>query len=252
MTRKTSPSRRAAFLAALAASGNQTIAAERAKVSRSWVVQHRARDPAFDAAVREAVRQARDRLLDHPQQAPALGWGAQAGEELVVKGTGGSGGGKRVQVARARLRQWTPRTEIRFLAALGHGANVKAACAVVGLTQASAYNHRNRWPDFARRWDEVLEEAMMKLEWALLFRGGNPLSLPNAPIVPTIRDMTASEAIYLLEMHQRRQRGEPRQWGRPPRELTMEEVRPVIMRRIEIVERREARERARKGEPGIM
>ena len=49
MSRKTSPVRRAAFLKALSATGNQTIAAERAKVSRSWVQLHRSTDPGFDA-----------------------------------------------------------------------------------------------------------------------------------------------------------------------------------------------------------
>jgi hypothetical protein len=41
MVAKTSPARRAAFLRALAASGKRALAAERAKVSRSWVMLHR-------------------------------------------------------------------------------------------------------------------------------------------------------------------------------------------------------------------
>ena len=40
--------------------------------------------------------------------------------QLVVRGTGGTGGGKRVQIARARLKQWSPRVEERFLNAGGH------------------------------------------------------------------------------------------------------------------------------------
>ena len=54
--------RRAAFLAALRATGNQTIAAERACVSRSWVSQQRARDPDFRRESDAAIGEARARL----------------------------------------------------------------------------------------------------------------------------------------------------------------------------------------------
>ena len=58
---------------------------------------------------------------------PPSGWGFLDGEELVVQGTGGSGGGKRIQIARARPRQWTPRIEDRFLATVAATCNVKAS-----------------------------------------------------------------------------------------------------------------------------
>ena len=47
MVARTSPACVNAFFATLAATGNQTLAAERAKVSRSWVTLHRSADPAF-------------------------------------------------------------------------------------------------------------------------------------------------------------------------------------------------------------
>lgn len=52
MTAKFGEARRRAFLAALRETGNQTLAAERAKVSRSWVQSHRANDPAFRRLLR--------------------------------------------------------------------------------------------------------------------------------------------------------------------------------------------------------
>jgi hypothetical protein len=64
MTAKMSQRRRAAFLRALGACGNQTLAAERACVSRSWVCKARAEDPQFDAAVRAAVGKAEQDLRD--------------------------------------------------------------------------------------------------------------------------------------------------------------------------------------------
>ena len=154
MSAKTSAARRAAFFEALRATGNQTLAAERAKVSRSWVQLQRSSGPAFKDAVRAAVAEARASLsqrsatsAEHGAQSgrqPPSGWGHLDGEELVVKGTGGSSlgsaqggpGGRRVQIARARLRQWTPRIEARFLTALMATCNVKAACIEVGMSAA--------------------------------------------------------------------------------------------------------------------
>ena len=52
----------------------------------------------------EATAAAKARLGAHPERRPPSGWGFPDGEELLVKGTGGSGGGKRVQIARARRR----------------------------------------------------------------------------------------------------------------------------------------------------
>jgi hypothetical protein len=236
MSAKTSPARRAAFLKALAATGNITVSAERAKVSRSWVLLHRSRDAAFDAACREAVGEARERLREHRERRPASGWGYLSGEELVVKGTNG----RRVQIARARLKQWTPRAERVFLERLGETANVKAACAAAGLTPASAYMHRHRWMDFARRWDEVLDETMIRLEGALLERGGNLFSEAEAPIDGPIREMTASEAIYMLEMHKRRVGREAGTPGRRRRPRNFrQEVLPRIMRTMEAFARAE-------------
>jgi hypothetical protein len=70
MTAKFSEARRQAFLAALRASGNQTLAAEKAKVSRSWVHLHRSQGPAFKDAVAEVVRHARRELEEHPERRP--------------------------------------------------------------------------------------------------------------------------------------------------------------------------------------
>ena len=59
MTKAFGERRRAALLRALAETANQTIAAARAKVSRSWVTLHRAEDPGFRAAIEAAVAEAK-------------------------------------------------------------------------------------------------------------------------------------------------------------------------------------------------
>ena len=117
----------------------------------------------------------------------------------MVRGTG-SGTGRRVQIGRARVKQWTARTEERFLVELAETCNVKAACAAVGLTPASAYNHRDRWPAFRLRWDGVLGEAMARLEGELLRRAREGEEAAKAEFAGIL----SYEAMWALEMHRQR------------------------------------------------
>lgn len=237
MTRKFGEARREVFLAALRKTGNQTIAAERAKVSRSWVQLHRSSDPAFKRAVEEAVAEAKSRLGSHPARRPPGGWGYLDGEELVVRGTGGSGGGKRVQIARSRLKQWSPRVEERFLTALTATCNVRVACAEVGMTPASAYAHRGRWANFARRWDEAVETGYMQIEMGLIEAAGNLFSSDGPVETGPIRDMTADHAIHLLHMHKHQVHRLGKRPGLRARWPDIEEVRAHILRKVEAMER---------------
>jgi hypothetical protein len=243
MTARFTAARRRAFLRALAATGNQTLAAERAKVSRSWVQLHRSTDPAFRQAVADAVADAKAALAGVASPVPeaaALRW--HDGNELVVRGSGGSGGGRRVQIARSRTKQWSPRLEARFLATLASTCNVKAACAEVGLTAAAAYGHRNRWRSFQERWDEALETGYIRLEMALVDKAGNLFSDPDYPLDLPLPDMTTADAIHLLHMHKHQVHGigkRPGAVGKPP---DMDEIRKSILRKIEAIERWHARQ----------
>ena len=232
MSKKFSAQRKRAFLNYLAQSGNQTLSAERAKVSRAWVQLHRSSDAGFDAACRAAIEEAAARLTGPPPAPPAGGRGDQwryyDGQELVVEsvvaGTGGAGGGKRVQVRRARLKQWTPRVEKRFLAVLAATCNVKAACAEVGLWPPSAYNHRQRWPEFAKAWDEAVETGYVRLEAALVEHGrlsfGPREEAPELAMPP----MTVDQAIQLLHMHKHQVRKVGKRPGLRERVMTPEEA----------------------------
>ncbi|HEY6814038.1 MAG TPA: hypothetical protein VI168_00730 [Croceibacterium sp.] len=250
MTRKFSQARKEAFLAAVRETGNQTIAAERAKVSRSWVHLHRSEDPAFRQAVDEAVlaakaalRQAQDERGDGLK--PPSGWGFLDGAELVVRGTGGTGGGKRVQIARARVRGWSPRVEDRFLTALGATCNVKAACAEVGLTPASAYGHRKRWAAFAARWDAAVEQGYEQIEMGLIECAGSFLSNEEMPDAAPLTGMTVDHAIHLLHMHKHQVRGIGKRPGLRARWPDIEEVRASILRKVEAIERHDPERLAR-------
>lgn len=231
MSRKTSIARREAFFRALAETGNRTLAAERAKVSQSWVTLHRANDPAFRARIAAAVAEARARLAGAAGTAPASGWGSLDGEELVVR----AGNGRRTQIARARVKQWTPRVEARFLSVLAATCNVKAACAEVGLTAASAYGHAKRWQGFAERWREAVETGYLRIEAALLAKANcNPFSEEGFDSEVAMPAVTVTQALQLLHMHKRAVRGigdRPGvRWRRPP---TLEERAPHILRKWE-------------------
>lgn len=104
MSAKTSKARTEAFFTALAETGNQTISAERARVSRSWVTLHRSTNPVFRARMEAAIAEARGRLSSAAAVKPSGKWAHIDGEKLVVRGSGGRGDGRRVQ--RNGLRGW--------------------------------------------------------------------------------------------------------------------------------------------------
>ena len=208
MSRKTSPARRAAFLKALRETGNQTIAAERAKVSRSWVQLHRSTDPGFDEAVRDAIKEAKAFLSSAPDQVrstkPPSSWRFAHGEELVVRGSRG----RRVQVARARLHQWTPRVEARFLALLAQSCNLRLSLQAVGFSAASLHEHRKRWPEFDARCEDALDRGYWRLEGGVVtagLLGLNPRLADDYDLSPPmVAPMSADDAIRLLRLHERR------------------------------------------------
>jgi hypothetical protein len=246
MVAKFGQARREAFLAALRETGNQTIAAERAKVSRSWVHLHRSTDPEFRRLSDEAIAAfagGPSTGSGRTANRPPSGWGFLDGAELVVRGTGGAGGGKRVPIARARVKEWSPRVEERFLATLAATCNVKAALAEVGMSAASAYNHRKRWRGFAERWDAAVEEGHMRLEAGLLEHGCNVFSGGSEAGPEGLRPgelaltppMTVEQAIHLLHMHKHKVHGlgkaPGKRWRPPP---TLEELAPGIIRKWNI------------------
>ena len=233
MLKKMSAARRAAFLRALAASGNATLSAERAKVSRSWVLKARRADPEFDAACEEALRASFARLGESLCNRPgAKGWGHLDGMELVVRGSNR----RRVQIARARVRQFSPRTEDRFLAVLAATCSVKAACEAAGMSKGAAYDHRKRWPGFARRWGEAIEQGTIRLQFGLMENASNMFSSAELPPAIEMPPMRTDDILHNLYMHQHASAGIGRRPGLPPREPGFEEARRAIIAAIDAIE----------------
>ncbi len=239
MSAKTSAGRREAFFRALAETGNQTISAERAKVSRSWVSLHRANDPAFCAAMEAAIVQARERLLAVKAASPArvgaiAKWSHIGGEELVIRGSRG----RVAQVSRARVKQWTAATERRFLSMLAASCNVKMACAATGLSPASAYNHRNRWPEFARSWDAALEDGYVTVESALLELAAISFGQAGPDYTLPVPPMTAEQGLQLLSLHRARVSGRGALPGAVMRRPTEAETNAAIVKQLKSLHRK--------------
>ena len=228
MSAKTSAARRRAFFRALAETGNQTISAERARVSRSWVTLHRASDPAFRTRLEACIADARERIRAASSIKPARKWAYLDGEELVIRGTNG----RRAQVSRARLRQWTAATERVFLRTLAATANVRAACREAGLSVPSAYVHRSKYNSFAERWDEALDIAETRLDFALVtgcsnaLGGGDPEIDCEGPL-PTSFD----QIFMVLRAHKKYRR----RTTKLPRPRTTEELRADILKKVRAI-----------------
>jgi hypothetical protein len=231
---KMSERRRAAFLAALDESGNQTLAAEKACVSRSWVCKERGLNTAFDGACRAAIAAADARLRGAAGNRPeAKGWGHLDGVELVVRGSNR----RRAQIARARPGQWTARSEDRFLQVLAATCNVKAGYVEAGKSKGSAYSHRRRWPAFARRWEEAEKMGSLRVELALVEHSGNPFSTLGQPPLAAMPAMRADDMMISLWMHQYRTARLGRPPGRRPRDVDFGEACRRILKCVEAVER---------------
>jgi len=238
MSKQVSAGRRAAFLKALAETGSLTLSAERAKVGKDWSLWHRKRDQVFAAACREAMAAARaalDLTRDERGMVPPKGWGTLDGVQLVVRGAPG----RRTQIRRARVDGWSLAVEDRFLATLAATCNVKAACAEIGMTQASAYYHRNQWPRFAEQWDTALATGYIRLEFALVENAKNVFSGNDPPRDNPLPPVTWADALALLRLHRHRVHGVGKRSGPRGRDPTMEQVQASVLRKIDAIERGE-------------
>jgi hypothetical protein len=241
MTAKMSDRRRGAFLKALEVCGNQTLAAERVCVSRSWVCQERMRNPDFDAECRRVIASARERFRGAEGNRPPEGWGHLDGVELVVRGTNG----RRVQIARARAGQWTARCERRFLSVLAATGNAEAAYFAAGKSKGSAYSHRKRWAGFERQWGAAVAQSCVRLEFGLAAYAMNPFSAPDLPD-PAPVSMTPDQALHSLHMNKRRMFGLGKRTGRRGAPPTMDEVTARLVRAVEAVKGGRALDEAQK------
>ncbi len=157
--------RRAAYLDYLRQTGNLTAAARAVGIDRGTVEQRRKRDAAFAIGCTEALAECDRRLAGAKGAFECPG----QGEFNVIK-RGRSG---RSQIIRAGAKRWSRAIEDRFFAALSMCGNVAAAARAVGFTESCIWRRRRTWPDFARRMEEVLDDAEIRIEYRLAMMGSD-------------------------------------------------------------------------------
>jgi hypothetical protein len=187
VTAKIGEARRRAFLKAYAQSGNVTLSAEQAGVSRSWVSLARRSDTAFDRECRAAKAASAERLAAGGCNRPPAAWKERGGVDLVVQ----RAGRRPPQVVRGSGTCWTPRAEGRFLGMLRQCNNLGLACQWAGMTLSSFEAHRRRWPDFRRRVGEARAFAGAYLDARREAERARPFDfddLPEPDPEPSIAD----------------------------------------------------------------
>jgi hypothetical protein len=238
----------AAFLAALARTGNARLAARMIGRHRATFTKRRAGHPAFaqqwDAALvaaQAAIARGAGALKARAPAASALR--TAGGEPVVVRTAGG-----RFQVRLARPGQMTKGAEQAFLAALAASANIRLSAAATGFAHSSFYAKARGHRAFAREMRLALRTGFERVEAAALM-AGLPQSYAddawrhNAPL--PIPAMTPSQALQLLCLHDK---SVYQSWEKPHRRQRRGESEETYTERLRamrmVEERRKAEDEA--------
>jgi hypothetical protein len=143
------------FLRLLGETGNAVRAAQQVRVSASWVHEVRRKDAGFAAEWKGAL--ARFAEAAGP---PPRGTVLRRGRNGVM------------QVQAAKERDWTPEKEDLFFAHFAQTLNVSASARAAGCTAGSAWTQRRTLAEFARRWEQAMDEGAVRMELKLMGLGG--------------------------------------------------------------------------------
>ncbi len=97
-----------------------------------------------------------------------------------------------------------PRRKRAFLHALADTVNVAAACRDAGVPRRTVYDWRDADPDFARRWNDALDDGIDLLEAMLHRRAFEGVEKPvwhKGEQVGTTRHYSDALAMFLLKAH---------------------------------------------------
>lgn len=236
--RRFTPARRRDYLAVLRRTGNARAAAEAIGMDRKHMKWRRDRDPGFARDCAEAEAAAHERLAGG--SGPFDGVDDEA-FEAIRRGSDG-----RLQIVARGAGHWSKKVEDMFLAVLARTGNITAAAQAVGFSYDSACERRRRLPDFARRWEEALDEAAIALEFRLATMGsdligdgadGADAGAAAAAAVP----FCPSHALAYLKWREEKKAGRGRR-GRPRlRQPDPEQIVTDIVRRVEAIRKHRAR-----------
>ena len=236
--RRLTQARRKRFLEVLAQTGNRRMAAEAIGFEPRSMDQRRRYDNLLDRQWRDSAAQADRRLagIEGPYDGAAA--------PMVIK----RGPNGRLQLQKAGEKRWSKAVEDRFFATLGVCGNIAASARAVGFSQSCIDQRRRKWPDFARRLEEALDDAEVEIEFRVAAevsgKRAEAAMDPDAAIEPGPLDMDA--AMRFLKWRQEKKAGRGRR-GRIPAPPSIEEVTERIVKRVKAIKRH----RQRGGEPPV-
>jgi hypothetical protein len=231
--RRLTQARREKFLEVLGETGNRRMAAEGIGFDPRLMDQRRRYDRLLDREWIEALAKADRRLagIEGPYD-PALG---DAPVVVVKRGSNG-----RLMLQKAGEKRWSRTVEDRFFATLGMCGNIGASARAVGFSQSCIDQRRRKWPDFARRLEETLDDAEVEIEFrvAAEVQGKRGAGDGQSAIEPGPLDMDA--AMRFLKWRQEKKAGRGRR-GRVPERPSIEAVTEKIVKRVQAIKRHRAR-----------
>lgn len=148
-------------------------------------------------------------------------------------------GGTRPQVRVPRAGGWTVAKQKVFLSHLAATCNVTRSARAVGMHESGVYQLRARSAEFRAQWAAALDEGYAKLELMMLQRAmnGTVKKVTRAGgVIDRFREYSDATALQLLKAHKDR--------TRPAADLPEEDVeaaRKRILKKLEAIERREAK-----------
>lgn len=134
--------------------------------------------------------------------------------------------------------QWSDEAEEAFFDHLAATCNVRAAAAAVGFTTFTVYRQRRLRPDFAAKWQAILEPAYARLELELLRTALDSIDGAEFDADRPIPKMTVEQVMNVLRAHRNEVRGEGRRGpGRRALPKGIEHYRESIIRKAEAIRR---------------
>lgn len=246
--RRLTQARREKFLEVLGQTGNRRMAAEAIGFEPRLMDQRRQYDPLLDRQWIEMLEQADRRLagIEGPFD-PALG------DMPVVVVKRGSNG--RIMLQKAGEKRWSRTVEDRFFATLAMCGNIAASARAVGFSQSCIDQRRRKWPDFARRMEEVLDDAEVEIEFRMAAevlrgraRGKGDSHFPQGGAGPELPagesdcppPLDMDSAMRFLKWRQEKKAGRGRR-GRVPTPPSIEAVTEKIVRRVKAIKKHRER-----------
>ncbi|MBT2186703.1 hypothetical protein [Sphingobium nicotianae] len=146
-------------------------------------------------------------------------------------------------------KRWSERAERVFLEMLAATCNVRLAAREVGFSTVAIYRRRLRYPAFAALWAEAMEHGYARIEAQLVERATDSvvrLEL-DGDWEQAGEPLSNAEMMNLLRLHRASVRGGKAQHYDANRKApTLDAVRASILRKIEAIERWDAREAAKR------